>query len=122
MAEDKDHPKKGPPEDDALNALRRQVDAARGPRQNVGSSSKEPPSSAATLAMRMGGEFVAAIVVGSAIGFAIDHFAPTAPWGLTIGVIFGFVAGVTNVVRAAQAYSRENPVDPNAPSIPDDDD
>ena len=116
MAEDKK-----PPEDDALNALRRQVDAARGPGQNVSSSQNEPPSSAASLAMRMGGEFVAAIIVGSAIGFAIDHFAPTAPWGLTIGVILGFVTGVTNVVRAAQAYSRENPVDPNAPSIPDDD-
>jgi len=27
-----------------------------------------------------------------------------------------------NVVRAARSYSSEHPVDPNAPSIPDDED
>ncbi|HVY03203.1 MAG TPA: AtpZ/AtpI family protein [Caulobacterales bacterium] len=107
------------PEDDALNALRRQVDAARG--QNVKPSPDEPPSSAANLAMRMGGEFVAAILVGAAIGIGIDYLAHISPWGVTGGVAVGFVAGVVNVVRAAGAYARANPVDPNAPSVPDDD-
>ena len=34
--------------------------------------------------------------------------------------MLGFAAGVANVVRVAQAYAKANPVDPNAPSIPDD--
>ena len=106
-----------PPEDDALNSLRRRVDAARA--QDVAASPDEPPN-AASLALRMGGEFGAAVLVGAAIGFGIDHFAGTSPFGLGGGLILGFAAGVTNVVRAAQSYSREHPVDPRAPSIPDD--
>jgi ATP synthase protein I len=106
-----------PPEDDALKSLRRRVDAARA--QGVSPSPEEPPN-AASLALRMGGEFGAAVLVGAAIGFGIDHLAPTSPFGLVCGLVLGFAAGVTNVVRAAQAYSRQNPVDPQAASIPDD--
>jgi ATP synthase protein I len=108
---------KNPPED-ALSNLRRRVDVARG--ENASSSA--PPASAASLALRFGGEFGAAILVGALLGYGVDYFIHTSPWGLVIGLGFGFVAGVWNVVRTAQAYSRANPVDPNAPSIPDDED
>jgi F0F1-type ATP synthase assembly protein I len=39
-----------------------------------------------------------------------------------IGFGLGFAAGVVNVVRTAQTYNRANPPDPNARSIPDDED
>ena len=107
-----------PPEDDALSSLRRRVSAAQG----QGASSSEPPPSAASLALKMGGEFGAAVIVGAAIGFAIDHLVHSSPIGLGVGVMLGFAAGVLNVVRAAKTYSSEHPVDPEAPSIPDDED
>ncbi len=74
------------------------------------------------MAIRFGGEFGAAVIVGFLLGYGADYFLPTSPWGVMIGVGLGFVAGVVNVVRAAQAFSKAHPVDPNAPSIPDDDD
>ncbi len=108
---------KTPPED-ALSNLRRRVAEARG----TGSANSQPPQSAASLALRFGGEFGAAIIVGALLGLGADYFLHTSPWGLVIGFGLGFVAGVVNVVRVAQSYNRANPPDPNAPSIPDDDD
>jgi len=105
------------PPEDALRNLRRRVDAARGE-----GASKAPPQSPASLALRFGGEFGAAIIVGALLGYGIDYFLHTGPWGLVIGFGLGFVAGVVNVVRTAQSFNKANPPDPNAPSIPDDDD
>ena len=106
-----------PPNEDALSSLRRRVDAER--KKDAGSS---PPDSAASLAVRFGGEFGAAVLVGALLGFGADHFLHTGGVGLIVGLGLGFVAGVVNVVRVAQSYNRANPPDPNAPSIPDDDD
>jgi ATP synthase protein I len=104
------------PPEDALRDLRRRVAEARG----EGSSNAQPPPSAASLALRFGGEFGAAILVGALLGYGADYFLHSAPWGLMIGLGLGFVTGVVNVVRAASAYNRANPPDPNARSIPDD--
>ncbi|HRE42883.1 MAG TPA: AtpZ/AtpI family protein [Terricaulis sp.] len=104
------------PPEDALSDLRRRVDAARG----TGLQNSPPPQSPAALALRYGGEFGAAIIVGGLLGYGADYFLNSQPWGLMIGVGLGFAAGVVNVVRVAQSYSNANPVDPNAPSIPDD--
>lgn len=104
------------PPEDALSDLRRRVDAVRG----TGDQNSPPPQSPAALALRYGGEFGAAIIVGGLLGYGADYFLGSQPIGLLIGVGLGFAAGVVNVVRVAQAYSRANPVDPNTPSVPDD--
>lgn len=105
-----------PPEDDLSN-LRRRVAQAKG-----SDSPSQPADSAASLALRFGGEFGAAVIVGALLGYGIDYFVHTGPWGLMIGLGLGFVAGVTNVVRVASSFNKANPPDPNAPKIPDDDD
>ena len=74
------------------------------------------------MALRFGGEFGAAIIVGALLGFGADYFLHSSPWGLVIGFGLGFAAGVVNVVRTAQAYNRANPPSANAPSMPDDED
>lgn len=107
---------KNPPPEDALQDLRRRVDAARG----QGPQTSPPPQSAASLALRFGGEFGAAVIVGALLGYGVDYFLHTAPWGLVIGLGLGFAAGVVNVVRVARGYAQANPVDPKAPSIADD--
>ncbi|MCX7357846.1 MAG: AtpZ/AtpI family protein, partial [Alphaproteobacteria bacterium] len=108
---------KKPPEDDLSN-LRRRVAAARG----EGASKNAPAQSPASLAMRFGGEFGAAIIVGALLGYGADYFLHSSPVGLVIGFGLGFAAGIVNVVRVAQSFNKANPPDPNAPSIPDDDD
>ncbi|MDZ4692351.1 AtpZ/AtpI family protein, partial [Terricaulis sp.] len=80
------------PPEDALSDLRRRVNAARG----EGAPDTPPPQSPASLAMRYGGEFGAAIIVGALLGYGVDHFVHTSPWGLIAGVALGFGAGVVN--------------------------
>lgn len=104
------------PPQDALSDLRRRVDAARG----EGAQAERPPQSPASLALRFGGEFGAAIIVGALLGYGADYFLHSQPWGLVIGVGLGFAAGVVNVVRVARAYSSAHPVDANAPRVADD--
>ena len=108
-------PQEPPKPEDALSDLRRRVDAGR----KTGEA--QPPDSAASLAVRFGGEFGAGVIVGALLGFGADHFLHTSPWGLLIGLTLGFVTGVVNVVRVAQSYNRANPPDPNARPAPDDD-
>jgi ATP synthase protein I len=103
-----------PPEDD-LSDLRRRIDAVRGE-----APPEAPPQNAASLALRFGGEFGAAIIVGALLGYGVDYLLPTEPWGLVIGLGLGFTAGVMNVVRVARSYSHTHPVDPHAPSVKDD--
>jgi ATP synthase protein I len=104
------------PPEDALSDLRRRVSAAR----SDGAAHAPPPQSPASLALRYGGEFGAAIIVGALLGYGVDTFVHTSPWGLVTGLTLGFAAGVVNVVRVAQSYSRSNPVGPDTPSAPDD--
>jgi ATP synthase protein I len=106
------------PPEDALSDLRRRVNAARG----QGAPRSRAPDSPASLALRFGGEFGAAIIVGALLGYGVDYFLHSSPWGLVIGFGLGFAAGIVNVVRVAQSFNKANPPDPNAPSIPDDDD
>jgi ATP synthase protein I len=56
--------------------------------------------SAGGYALRYGAEFVANVFVGGFIGFWIDKFAGTEPWGLLIGGTFGFAAGIRAIMRA----------------------
>ncbi|MEM8649287.1 MAG: AtpZ/AtpI family protein [Pseudomonadota bacterium] len=55
--------------------------------------------------MQMSSEFVAAILVGLAIGFGIDWLIGTKPWMMIIFLMLGFVAGVLNVLRSAGQMS-----------------
>ncbi|MCG6113801.1 MAG: AtpZ/AtpI family protein [Mesorhizobium sp.] len=52
-------------------------------------------------ALKLSSEFIAAIVVGVGLGWFIDQFAGTSPWGLIVFLLLGFAAGVVNVLRAA---------------------
>jgi len=103
------------PPEDALSQLRRRVDAAR---QEGAPQTSPPPDSAASLALRFGGEFGSAILVGALIGIGADHFLHVEPWGLMVGLALGFSAGVLGVVRAARAYSAKHP--PQGTRVADD--
>lgn len=58
------------------------------------------------IALRLGSEFVAAIIVGGAIGWGIDRLAGSSPWGLIVFLMLGFAAGVLNVLRSAGLVSK----------------
>ncbi|AHG44260.1 ATP synthase [Rhizobium leguminosarum bv. trifolii CB782] len=52
-------------------------------------------------AMKLSSEFIAAIIVGAVLGYVLDRFVGTAPWGMIVLLLLGFCAGVLNVLRSA---------------------
>lgn len=63
------------------------------------------------VAMKLSSEFVAAVIVGALLGYLLDHFAGTGPWGMIVLLLLGFSAGVLNVMRAAGMVALPHPVD-----------
>ena len=65
---------------------------------------KNKGTNAASLgkALKISTELVAAVVVGSTLGFILDNWFGTKPW-LTICFFFiGAVAGILNVIKSAK--------------------
>ncbi|HMA72779.1 MAG TPA: AtpZ/AtpI family protein [Xanthobacteraceae bacterium] len=50
---------------------------------------------------RLSSELVGGVLVGAAIGWALDRLLGISPWGLIVFLLLGFAAGVLNVMRAA---------------------
>ena len=63
-------------------------------------------TSAMALGFRLSSELVAGVVVGAAIGWGVDRWLSTTPFGLIVFLLLGFTAGVVNVVRSAGVASR----------------
>ena len=91
----------GPP--DPLARLGERLDKARARRGNDPSVS-EPDNAAlqqgAGLGFRIGIEFVVAVVVGTGLGWAIDRWLRTRPWGTIVLFFLGVGAGMLSVYRA----------------------
>jgi ATP synthase protein I len=109
--------KSDPPDDE--RALRVRLDALSGklkaqrpeaaasPRAN----SPKPPDNLASgmsMGLRAGSEFVAAILVGGAIGWGLDWALKTKPAFTIVFFLLGVAAGVWNVIRATSP-KREPP-------------
>ncbi|WP_117190819.1 AtpZ/AtpI family protein [Rhizobium terrae] len=52
------------------------------------------------LGFKISSEFISAVAVGAILGFLLDRFAGTSPWGMIVLLLLGFCAGVLNVLRA----------------------
>ncbi len=59
-------------------------------------------------AFKLGTELVAAVVVGTIIGFILDNWFDTKPWLIIIFFFLGAVAGLSNVIRTANRMQRED--------------
>ncbi len=53
-------------------------------------------------AFKMSTELVAAVAVGTIIGFILDNWFGTKPWLILIFFFIGVIAGISNVVRSAK--------------------
>ena len=53
-------------------------------------------------AFKLSTELVAAVAVGTIIGFILDNWFGTKPLLIITFFVFGAIAGITNVVRAAK--------------------
>jgi ATP synthase protein I len=59
------------------------------------------------VALRLSSEFVAGVLLGGLIGWLVDHFAGTSPWGLIVFLLLGFGAGTLNTMRAAGLIAQQ---------------
>ena len=59
-------------------------------------------------AFKLGTELVAAVGVGTIIGFILDSWFGTKPWLIIIFFFLGAVAGMLNVIRVAKRMQKED--------------
>ena len=59
-------------------------------------------------AFKLGTELVAAVAVGTIIGFILDSWFDTKPWLIIIFFFLGSSAGIINVFRAAKKMQKED--------------
>ena len=58
-------------------------------------------------AFKLGTELVAAVVVGTIIGFILDNWFGTKPVLIIVFFLFGAAAGIMNVFRAARRMQKQ---------------
>ena len=70
-------------------------------------SDSEKKGSFMGSAFKLGTELVAAVAVGTIIGFILDTWFDTKPWLIIIFFFLGTAAGILNVIRTAKRMQKE---------------
>ena len=68
---------------------------------------KEKRGSFMGNAFKLGTELVAAVLVGTIIGFILDTWFDTKPWLIIIFFFLGAAAGMLNVIRVANSMQKK---------------
>ena len=76
-------------------------DAVSGPQRETVSKQAGSAQRAIELAMRLGVEMVAAMVIAVGFGWGLDRLFHTTPWLMILMAPVGMAAGIRNLVRAA---------------------
>ncbi len=58
------------------------------------------------MAMRIGVELVASLVIGVGIGWGLDYVLGTSPWLLLVFFLLGAAAGMLNIYRVMMGMSQ----------------
>lgn len=101
--------------DDSLEQRRKNLSAKLADRQkgdaaeNAKEKSSEESRKGMALGLKISSEFIAAIAVGTMLGYLLDRFAGTTPWGMIILLLLGFCAGILNVLRALGMVAQPGP-------------
>ncbi len=100
-----------PPESD-LDARRRALESKLAELDRDRSTGAAPdgrtaqePSGLVKL-FRFSADFVSGVIAGALIGWLVDRFAGTRPWGLIVFLLLGFATGIYNLVKSAQRAQR----------------
>ena len=71
-------------------------------------SDSEKKGSFMGSAFKLGTELVAAVAVGTIIGFILDSWFDTKPWLIIIFFFLGTAAGILNVIRTANRMQKKD--------------
>jgi ATP synthase protein I len=84
-----------------LQRLGERLATANRPSENGSGPRQTADPSAFARGFRLSAELVGGVLVGAGIGWGLDRWLGTSPWGLIVFFLLGFAAGVLNVMRAA---------------------
>ena len=59
-------------------------------------------------ALRLGTELIAAVMVGTIIGFILDTWFGTKPWLIIVFFFLGSAAGILNVIKTAKRMQEKD--------------
>ncbi|HEY1430193.1 MAG TPA: AtpZ/AtpI family protein, partial [Stellaceae bacterium] len=92
---------------DPLARLGEEIDKARAgrARRQPAVGDRSAMQQGLGLGVRIGVELVVAIVVATGLGWAIDRWFGTRPWGMIVLFFLGVAAGMLNVYRAVTGIS-----------------
>ena len=77
-------------------------DRLKNARKKLKVEKENPQTSNIGQAFKLSTELVAAVLVGTIIGFILDNWFDTKPWLIIIFFFVGVVAGILNVIRPAK--------------------
>jgi ATP synthase protein I len=83
-----------------LFKTRLEIAKKKASKRNLDNNKNNPPSIG--TAFKLSTELVAAVAVGTIIGFILDKTFDTKPWLILIFFFVGVVAGMTNVIKSAK--------------------
>ena len=77
-------------------------DRLKNARKKLKVEKENPQTSNIGQAFKLSTELVAAVLVGTIIGFILDNWFDTKPWLIIIFFFVGVFAGILNVIRSAK--------------------
>ena len=90
-----------------LKEISARLEIAKKNIKNVKKNNKSSNAAALGKALKISTELVAAVVVGSTIGFLLDNWFDTKPLLTICFFIMGVAAGILNVFRSAKKMQKE---------------
>jgi ATP synthase protein I len=92
---------------DPLARLGEEIDKARAERvrRQPAAGDRSVLHQGLGLGFRIGIELVVAVVVATGLGWAVDRWFGTRPWGMIVLFFLGVAAGMLNVYRAVTGIS-----------------
>ena len=81
-------------------------DRLKNARKKLKVEKENPQTSNIGQAFKLSTELVAAVLVGTIIGFILDNWFGTKPWLILIFFFVGVIAGVMNVIKSAKRMQK----------------
>ena len=81
-------------------------DRLKNARKKLKVEKENPQTSNIGQAFKLSTELVAAVLVGTIIGFILDNWFDTKPWFIITFFFIGVIAGILNVIRVANNMQR----------------
>jgi len=83
-----------------LRDLNRRLRERRGDREREAPKETAARNPGVAVALRVASDLVGGVIVGAALGWGFDRLFNTSPWGLIVLFLFGFAAGLRNVMKS----------------------